>query len=786
MNGLIFCHNKMNFYVIIILSAILLQQCFCDVVNFNDYINVFPSRYFVKIYVDKISAENLESPKIPLTLLKFNTTKFKDHPKDWCKFFPVQGSFIGSRTENTLNLVSVDVNKCHAYMNVVRHEVDHCRILEVVEGRIYDGREAFSQCKVNWDQMITLVIVQSSKILNGIAQKANTFWSTFNPFKLANYMLVFKPSCVNSITLCHFVYSNNLRHVTLVCAEKMEMSVTLFYRTDMFSHRIWETGAKLVYSPNANAIDASMKSKFVIYSEARAEKILTIECLRRANESGTNKYTRSGTSMEEVINWKEPAKAGHYLLISTTQTHFISCYSEPKIQFMMYLQPFHEYVWITLFLYCSFIVLLISVYNRKLNLSKSFSPFFFFISTLVEEPYSVPGVIWNNSLFRTITWTWMLTAMVFTNLYSGIIISDVTAPLPGEIVKNFDQVMNTDKEYMKLKDLDFHQLTNFWLLKNASGKKLRTLNRFQIDCGLQSGYNNIYYNRHYALFRDKNSFALLQSPIEFCHGRIPPTQQIKYISHPWMYSGVLYVEEELKRYLNGDDKAYSKRLVSFFSPRNRHYPEDPKFTVAQITANRHMLSSAIEKELVACGKSIFMGDTKEIMNEKAYLKINYPMKSFYVSEDTFETQGSKPVLWFFNNGGKSKVRYYFQQLIESGVRQGILGLRNHQFYLKRRIGTSNVRNSMPKQAKLGISGSIQTIFIILFGSLSVTLGVFTVEFMNGNNFFRFSFQTLSIWIRNINYKVVHLLHLGTRNLRVLMLTFSNLLYAISSFSGDQT
>jgi hypothetical protein len=93
--------------------------------------------YRVKIYVDKILSENSISPRAPLTLLKFNTTVSTEHPKDWCQFIPVQGSIIGSRTENTLNLVSVDVNNCYTYTKAKSNDVDHCKVLEVRPGHTH-------------------------------------------------------------------------------------------------------------------------------------------------------------------------------------------------------------------------------------------------------------------------------------------------------------------------------------------------------------------------------------------------------------------------------------------------------------------------------------------------------------------------------------------------------------------------------------------------------------------------------------------------------------------------
>jgi hypothetical protein len=47
-----------------------------DSVNLNEYINILPSTYFVKIYFDTLVSENLGPSEIPLTLLKFKYRKY--------------------------------------------------------------------------------------------------------------------------------------------------------------------------------------------------------------------------------------------------------------------------------------------------------------------------------------------------------------------------------------------------------------------------------------------------------------------------------------------------------------------------------------------------------------------------------------------------------------------------------------------------------------------------------------------------------------------------------------
>jgi hypothetical protein len=79
--------------------------------------------------------------------------------------------------------------------------------------------------------------------------------------------------------------------------------------------------------------------------------------------------------------------------------------------------------------------------------------------------------------------------------------------------------------------------------------------------------------------------------------------------------------------------------------------------------------------------------------------------------------------------GRSKVLLYFKLLIEPGIREGIIGMRKHKYthYLLRRMGTKLVQLTMSMESNAGISGSIQTIFLILVFSLTIAAFIFTID-----------------------------------------------------------
>jgi hypothetical protein len=72
------------------ITFIVLSPCLAeisDLVNLNEYIDIFPPTYFVKIYFDTLVSNNLGPSTVPLTLIKFNYRKYLN--KDlirWLKY----------------------------------------------------------------------------------------------------------------------------------------------------------------------------------------------------------------------------------------------------------------------------------------------------------------------------------------------------------------------------------------------------------------------------------------------------------------------------------------------------------------------------------------------------------------------------------------------------------------------------------------------------------------------------------------------------------------------------
>jgi hypothetical protein len=416
------------------------------------------------------------------------------------------------------------------------------------------------------------------------------------------------------------------------------------------------------------------------------------------------------------------------VLLDDTATNFLSCYTTPVLSFKMYVQPFQFQLWFCIGSIISTIVTFIYIYNRKQNLSPSFSPFFFFVSTLVEEPYSVPTALWNDSKFKTITIAWLLTAMIFTNLYSGQMITDVSVPLKGDILHSLDAVFGP---YHKARPQFWCPMSEdllFWSRNYTSYWKPGDESLSLRVSSLEMNYS--HFDTYHQQFRKIDHFALLQAPQRVGIGSASEEERLV---NPHMYKFFdKFFKEAFMMSLDVTrfNLKYVYYISNLISPKHRHYPKDPKFPSSKAGLIQHYMSAAVEKELTASGKTIFIADLKELGAELHYLQTNYPDRTFYRGNSTIEQGRRKKVFWNYNLGGNRVLAHYLVRLLQAGIYSPISSLANHNKYLERRIGTKIIKE-MERLAAAGMdtSGSIQTIFIISVGILVLASCVFLFECM---------------------------------------------------------
>jgi hypothetical protein len=691
----------------------------CSFINFNKYVDIFPPTYFVKIYFDKIMYENLGPSNAPLALIQYNSSKpFSYYNQLKCQFLHSQQPMRRSRTDHMVNLIAIGVQSC-----VLTGSDGNCGVLGMIYGRILSSNY---NCMGHENPAFTILLVDSQEkdfILSDPEYTWYLFYNELNP----RYILVFdSKDTEEEKSVCTFKYEGTT--IAPLCQRTTAVSIKDFTEILNFQTE-WYTGNVFITS---GQIMSEIGSAWSLYFERNIHQVLVTEMLKRTNETGGHPHVFNRGSIERKLWWHDFSYSMQNTLLDTTRLKFISCYVKKEtISFKSYVKSFDGEVWISLLSVCLFISVTVFLYNRHSKLKTSFNPLFFFISTLLEEPYSVPSSLWNSGIFKAISMPWILTAVVFTNLYIGLMISDITAPLQSERVDSFYQVFKLGEDDIKYLRSTPRQLVLFWktnfTFSNGTTKRI-----LKSEPPCDEVFDARGYELHHSKFQDKEAFALLQRPVETCHSQDRSILvQKRFFSHPWMYNEFEALNKELFNYDRfGKDNDYLLRLKAFFLPRNRYHPKLPPFPSSNVgTSIPLYLSAAIENELATCTKSIFIGDSKDLQSELLYLQNSYPRKGFYMSNDTFERRSSRPVIWMFRNSAQSKAQRYLRLLIEAGMRNGILSLKSHKFYVMRSIGTKIIKETESTNESMGITGSIQTIFFILLANLSAATLVFMLEMM---------------------------------------------------------
>jgi hypothetical protein len=174
---------------------------------------------------------------------------------------------------------------------------------------------------------------------------------------------------------------------------------------------------------------------------------------------------------------------------------------------------------------------------------------------------------------------------------------------------------------------------------------------------------------------------------------------------------------------------YEFYVVKFSSPKYRHYPRDPRFPRSKQGSIQHLMAAAVEKEIVDCGRSVFIAELNELRAELLYLQRNYPERTFYVGNGTIESGEMQKLLWQYTGHENPILAQYLRHLLQGGFRTHILQIQSHRNYLERRIGTDIIKEQKQTVAGMDMNGSIQTIFIILVAILVLGSSVFSMEIL---------------------------------------------------------
>ncbi|OXA39860.1 hypothetical protein Fcan01_25223 [Folsomia candida] len=300
---------------------------------------------------------------------------------------------------------------------------------------------------------------------------------------------------------------------------------------------------------------------------------------------------------------------------------FLTCYAEPYISFDFYLSPYQTEAWVALGVSIFTIIALMTiVYHFLYKKDKQpFSAWLFVLASIFEEGGVLPSKVEKATFFRILLGIWSIMSVILTNGYNGIMISELNSPrrlyhpetfndlaCQGQI-KNMLKVWHRNKQLMSLSDwTQFHNLVEF----------------------------NSWVE---GLSADLPEFLSVLGKLE------------NDFQFSWIWSGNSLTAETL-----GD--------LNLFTPMHSFYPNAVSFFTENFSLA--ILQGSIEKEVVQCGKTVFIAKSSEIRMEYEFLTRKYPRKKFLLSDQAIQNY---PTGLAFQFPLRSRVIQSFNGIVETGI-----------------------------------------------------------------------------------------------------------------------
>jgi len=195
----------------------------------------------------------------------------------------------------------------------------------------------------------------------------------------------------------------------------------------------------------------------------------------------------------------------------------------------MFVSPFAIEVWVTLVFTVSFISSVIYAYVRwKYKSIVSFSPFFYFLSSLTEDSHAVPETLTKDFRFNMVTGIWRLFTVIFTSSFSGLVIVKLNFPLSGKKFEYFDDVFchkfNTENFLHEVDSIEWFWHWNFSYtsispqLTGMDNNAMRNEAFYGFSIVDSNGapyFISIKFHSNLTKFTDEKCFSVLSRPIPF-------------------------------------------------------------------------------------------------------------------------------------------------------------------------------------------------------------------------------------------------------------------------------
>jgi hypothetical protein len=454
--------------------------------------------------------------------------------------------------------------------------------------------------------------------------------------------------------------------------------------------------------------------------------------------SNNNKLQFPGNS--EISNLLRTQESS-IVAIGVEGQKFLTCYHEEMISFRFYVDPFFANLWVTLALTSFLIAVLLHVFIVKFHKSMvgTFSPYFFIISTITDDNSGMPRELGREPVIRIGLGPWFLMTVVIVNAYVGLVITGLTSPLPLVSVDSFGELtkMHFNPEQIARNLIWSRNMhADFDTTIVMEGEKLFDINRTRefdpdLDFKIYSSLNEAEFEYILAYALQDNIFnqssntifeELLVSYQAFAKFLL--NCMLKYV----VLEEELYAEMTIVNYSTELRREKLKNAtvlgVEDAVILNLNFPTHI-FIPKSIKNEKwnHSFASAVEQEIIECGRSAYADSRSVVEMEHKYLSENYFWIKFFLSKEEIAKEMTS---WVFPGmHDTAPIVKDLKAFLVTGIYRKLEEYFLKEMYLERKIFTTqseyyNVKSTQGK-APVSLTDSIQTAFFILGSAVGVCL-----------------------------------------------------------------
>lgn len=407
-----------------------------------------------------------------------------------------------------------------------------------------------------------------------------------------------------------------------------------------------------------------------------------------------------------------------HIVIRVTKAYegytYLSCYSRSGLSFKFYAEPFQWEVWSCLAVSLVTMILVTDTYARFWLKLQVLSSTFYFIGSFLEETSSIPSKLWASATFRVGIAAWILLSSILSNTYVSLVIQGLNAPPDPERVSNFSQLVTWNYSAALCRygrapyGIDYNTIRNLGLDHLVSDDYMRkdrptpNLSQFPgwTTLSMKDGWKTNKYSPDYYTWG--NSIWRLVEKAYYAPS---------YVDNNFFYS--------------------------FLTSRIRYYPRglhelEKKLGLRNVSVDR--VNEAVEEEIVACGKSVWVDMESNIRSYHEYLQKQYPFLQLYTAR---EVAFARLVDWRFSSLRDALVQKFinhFKTFIESGMVTQVSAWYAPNKTRKLRPRSKRIKgrqfNSSDIWARvhpMGLGSSVQTLFFLMLAGLGMGCLLFVVE-----------------------------------------------------------